>query len=344
MNKVIKPLLIVTSMVASFSAQATCGSSGNSLALGLSSSSSSNCVASHSLDSTSPASVSSQIVSSKLTSKVLSHRQLRVIKQAGKSPTSAMVELKYEQGKLSPKNTGDIEGVTASLSTEFAGTEVGLYVPYEYLDFKTFDANRIGALAYAKRDWQLPNSLQLTTLAHINTIATYTSEPTIQFVPGSFSFDPATGIVTAIPPSNYLTTTHGSTTTLGAGFGTALTYDTGGDFVPKAMFAFQYSQDSVQGFKADFKDNHQYLVKFGGSLGYRLLDNATLNGGFTYNLDTTTYKDVHNQQKDNDYFDLTFGASYAVADMWQVTANYKRILGLTGYHSNAVFLGTTLGF
>jgi hypothetical protein len=58
----------------------------------------------------------------------------------------------------------------------------------------------------------------------------------------------------------------------------------------------------------------------------------------------TGYTSIFNKTKDNDYFDITVGGSYAIADTWQVNLNYKRILGLDSYYTNAVFLGTTVGF
>lgn len=268
-----------------------------------------------SLASTSPSSASAQMVYGVLNPNLLSrsHRERRAIIK--NRPTNfAMADLKYEQAKFTKSGeNGDIKGATMSMSTEVLGMELGAYIPYDYMDFESFSAHRTGTMLYAKRNWQLPKNLQLTSMANFNYMATYVNQLSL-------------------------------TNTFGGGFGTSLNYDDGGDFVPRASFAFQYNQDDYYKANNLIKDNHQYLVKMGASLGYRLLENSTLQAGFIYNRDLTSYKSGFNKMKDNDYFDVTVGGSYAVADMWQVNLNYKRMLGLNSYSSNAVFLGTALDF
>lgn len=266
-----------------------------------------------SLASTSASSASSQIIWGNLDAKVLSHKQKRAM---ANRPTSffLMSDLRYEQGKFTKSgDNGDIKGVTMSLNTEVAGVELGAYIPYDYIDFESFGAHRTGTVLYAKRSWQLPYSLQLSTLVNFNYMATYVSELSL-------------------------------TNTVGGGFGTSLSHDNGGDFVPRVSFALQYNQDFYYKAQSYIKDDHQLLVKTGASLGYRLFENATLNGGFGYTHDVTDYKSGYNKLKDNDYFDITVGGSVTISDMWQANLNYKRILGLDSYYSNVVYLGTTLGF
>jgi hypothetical protein len=225
-----------------------------------------------------------------------------------------MADLKYEQARFTNNDDdGDIKGVLMSISTEVAGVELGAYIPYDYMDFESFSAHRTGTMLYAKRNWHLPYSLQLSTMANFNYMASYVNDFAL-------------------------------TNTFGGGFGTSLSYDTGGDFVPRFSFAFQYNHDDYYKAADLIKDNHQYLVKFGPSLGYRLFENATLQGGFVYTRDLTDYISAYNQMKDNDYFDINFGGSYAIADMWKVNLSYKRILGLDSYYSNTVYLGTVVGF
>jgi hypothetical protein len=271
---------------------------------------------SSSLASTSPSSVSSQLVYGTLNPNLLSrsHRERRSI-IANRPTNFVAADLKYEQAKFTKTGeNGDLKGGTMTMSTEvLGGIELGAYIPYDYMDFGSFRANRTGTMLYAKRNWDLPKSLQLMTMANFNYIATYVNQ---------FSL----------------------TNTFGGGFGTSLNYDDGGDFVPRVSFAFQYNQDDYYKANDLIKDNHQYLIKTGASLGYRLLDNATLQTGFVYTRDLTSYKSGYNKLKDNDYFDINVGGSYAIADMWQVNLNYKRMLGLNSYYSNGVFLGTALDF
>jgi hypothetical protein len=271
---------------------------------------------SSSLASTSPSSASSQLVYGVLNPNLLSrsHRERRSI-IANRPTNFAMADLKYEQAKFTnSNNSGDIKGTTMTMSTEVAGgVQLGAYIPYDYMSFQSFSAHRTGTMLFAKRDWELPKGLQLATLVNFNYMATYVSSTSL-------------------------------TNTFGGGFGTALSHDDGGDLVPRVSFALQYNQDDYYKANDLIKDNNQLLVKTGGSLGYRLFDNATLQGGVIYTRDITDYKSNFNKQKDNDYFDVTVGGSYAIGDMWQVNLNYKRILGLQNYYSNSVFLGTALDF
>jgi hypothetical protein len=270
---------------------------------------------SSSLASTSPSSASSQIVYNLLDAKVKSRKQRAAMANLpAKDFNFAIGDLKYEQARFTnTNNNGDIKGAMMSLSTEVLGVTLGAYIPYDYMNFDTFSAHRTGTVMYGKRDWQLPQNLQLTTLANFNYIATYVSSASL-------------------------------TNTFGGGFGTSLSHDDDGDFVPRVSFALQYNQDDYYKANDLIKDNNQLLIKTGGSLGYRLFENATLNAGLIYTRDVTDYKSNFNKKKDNDYFDLTVGGSYSIADMWQVNLNYKRILGLENYYSNTVFLGTALGF
>jgi hypothetical protein len=282
----------------------------------------SNCDAldSSSLASTSSSSASAQIVYDKLTSKPLSHRQKKLqAQQAARKVNLALGDLKYEQARFKDSNTGgDIKGLLMSLSTEVSGVELGAYIPYDYMDFEQFTAHRTGAILYAKRDWQLPNSLQLRTLVNFNYIANV----------NRFNFATDDSVID----------------TFGGGFGTSLTHDNGGNFIPSLSFALQYNEDDYGKDNKFVVDDHQLLAKTGASLGYRLLENTTVQAGFVYNHDLTDYKSFANKLKDNDYIDLSLGGTFSISDTWQVSLTYKRILGLASYYSNTVFLGTTIGF
>jgi hypothetical protein len=272
-----------------------------------------NTATSTSLASTSASGASSQIIWGNVNAQVLSHKQLRAM---ANRPSSyfLMSDLRYEQGRFTKsKDDGDIKGATMSMATEIGGVELGAYIPYDYIDFESFNAHRTGTVLYAKRNWQLPHSLQLSTLANFNYLATYVSELSL-------------------------------TNTVGGGFGTSISYDNGGDFVPRVSFALQYNQDFYYKAQSYIKDDHQLLTKSGVSLGYRLFENTTLNAGFGYTNDVTSYKSASNKLKDTDYFDITVGGSIAISDMWQASLSYKRLLGLDTYYSNTVYLGTTLGF
>ncbi|MCK5899146.1 MAG: hypothetical protein KAG06_08755 [Methylococcales bacterium] len=226
----------------------------------------------------------------------------------------AIVDLKYEQGRFTEANEGgDIKSITLAVSTMFKGFEVGAFVPYEYMDFESFEGHKTGVILYAKKDWLLPQHLKLTTVANFNYIATY---------------------ITGFALTN----------TFGGGLSSALTYDDGGRFVPRISFSAQYNTDDYYKANDFITDNEQYLIKVGASLGYRLFDNIALQGGMIYTRDITDYSTSFNRGEDKDFYSIKFGATYTVSNMWQVNLNYKRIIGLENYYSNTVFLGTTMDF
>lgn len=243
----------------------------------------------------SPSGLSSQIVYDKLTPKLRSRKEVAAVRMRPDTGNPFIVDLKFEQVQFKGTEKGSIQGILMNMSTDIAGVEVGAYIPYDYLSFKSFDAHRTGGVIYAKHDLQLPMNLTLSSMANFNGIATYIPDFSV-------------------------------TGTVGGGIGTTLTYDDDGDFVPQASFSFQYNRDYYPVVGKYIKDNEQYLVKMGTSLGYRVFENGTINAGFTYTRDITDYVSKFNKIKDNDYFDLSISGSYAIADTWSVNLAYKRIL------------------
>jgi len=288
------------------------------------------------LGSVSTSTSNSQLIFGMMDAKVQSHKekqdQINITKPApaisseqkpmpeppAKNINFTLTDLKYEQVKFANTGTkGNIKSLMLAFSTELSNAvELGVYVPYDYMDFNTFTAHRTGAIFYAKHNQQLADiseNLQLSTMINMSGVATYFTDSRLSG-------------------------------TLGAGFGASLSYDNGGDFVPRALFSFQYAKDYLPDAAGHAPDTDQYLVKMGASLGYRLFENGTLYSGFSYTRDVTPYKLLSNEAKDHDYVDLSIGGSYLIASAWQVSLSYKRVLGLQDYTSNAVFLGTSLGF
>ena len=267
-------------------------------------------------------------------SKIQSHREKN--KDAQKQAQNIKVvlaDLKYERVKMENVNgvsRGNIESFTIAANSRFSNFELGAYIPYDYMDFNGYTINilnsngvankiitpnnftihRTGLIAYAKHSQTLSDVsdyLQLNTSVNVSGIATHISNSGLM---GMF----------------------------GTGLAASLNYDDGGDFIPRALFSFQYSKKSKINGETE---NEQFLIKTGAFLGYRLFENGTLNGGFSYTRDLTSYK---TPLRDNDYFDLDIGGSYFIADTWQVNLTYRTVLGMQAYTSNAVFLGTSLGF
>jgi hypothetical protein len=274
-----------------------------------------NSFTSSSLNSISPSALSSNAIYDAADKRTLSHKEKAMVaKQVASNLGVSVADLKYEQARFTDTNEeGNVKGITLILSTMFQGVEVGVYIPYEHMDFDSFEGHKLGAIFYGKRDWMLPQHLKLTTIANFNSILTYIKAPI-------------------------------GTITYGGGISTALTYDDGGDFIPRVSFSAQYNTDYYIKANHFITDDEQYLIKTGASLGYRLFDNIALQTGIVYTRDITNYSTSFNRSKDKDFYSIKAGVTYTISNMWQVKLNYKHIMGLDSYYSNSIFLGTTMDF
>lgn len=220
-----------------------------------------------------------------------------------------LADMKYESGEFRHTNdSGDIAGFTAGASYDLDNNfTVGAIVPYDYLDFNSFNAHRTGVILYGKKLWNLFNNLELSTAINGNYLYTDTQ----------FDF------------------TTDQMSTYGGGFSTRLMHDDGGDFVSAAVFSFQYNQDD-----REYRGNHQYLVKIGPTLGYRVADNALVQVSGVWNKDATyRIKGI-----DTDFFDLGIEGSWFISDLWQLRGGFKKILDYNQYESDSVYLGSSVKF
>lgn len=225
----------------------------------------------------------------------------------------SVADLKYEHAQFTDTNDkGNIGGFTASASYDINEKfSLGAVIPYDYLSFNTFQAHRTGVIMYAKNTLKLPSSFELSTAINGNVM--YTA-----------SQDRVTNRVTQLG-------------TFGGGFSTRLKSDNNdSNFVPSVAFSYQYNQDST-----NIKDNYQHLIKLGPSLGYRILDNATIQVGGSWTKDISQYKQLQNG---NDFYDVGVEGTWLIADAWQLRGGYKKVLGLTNFESDSVFLGSSLKF
>ena len=229
----------------------------------------------------------------------------------------AVADLKYEHAEfMNTNNKGNIGGFSASGSYDISKNwTVGVVVPYDHMAFNTFDADRTGTILYVKNTLKLPSNFELSTAVNGNYIYTSTQFQA-QF--------PAPSATTAL-------------NTFGGGFSTRLKFDRlENNFIPAAAFSWQYNQDN-----SGAVDNHQYLVKFGPSLGYRLLDNATIQVSGNWSSDLTQYQQL---QRGINYYDVGLEGAWIISDTWQLRGGYKKILGLTNYSSDSFYLGSNYKF
>ncbi len=254
--------------------------------------------------------IQNQIISPMLPTKNQANQQKQARFNSGQNMNVFLTDLRYERGEFrQTDDTGNIGGFTAGASYDFTSSiSVGALVPYDYMDFKSFEAHRTGIILYGKKIWDLSNHFELTTSLNTNYIYT-----TSDFKSGS-SFQ---------------------TSTAGGGFSSRLVRDDGGDFIPAASFSVQYNHDDT-----NYVGNYQYWAKMGPSLGYRVTDNSVIQVSGIYNRDVTG----RSFNADIDYFDTGIEGSWIISDTWQLRGGFKKILGYTEYDSDTFYLGSSSKF
>jgi len=224
-----------------------------------------------------------------------------------------MADLKYEHAEFTDTNdSGNIGGFTASGSYELNKSfSVGAIIPYDHMAFNSFDADRTGTILYVKNTLKLPSNFELNTAVNGNYMYT------------AMQFNGISGT----------TQLH----TYGGGISTRLKFDhLDSNFIPSAAFSYQYNKDST-----NIQDNQQHLLKVGPALGYRVLDNATLQVSGSWTKDISQYQTLKNG---NDYYDVGLEGAWVISDAWQLRGGYKKILGLTNFESDSIYLGSALRF
>lgn len=224
-----------------------------------------------------------------------------------------MADLKYEHAEFTDtKDRGNIGGFSASGSYEINKSfSVGAIIPYDHMAFNSFDADRTGTILYVKNTLKLPSNFELSTAVNGNYMYTAT-----QF--------------NGISGTNQLHT-------YGGGVSTRLKFDhLDSNFIPSAAFSYQYNKDST-----NIQDNQQHLLKVGPALGYRVLDNATVQVSGSWTKDISQYQTLKNG---NDYYDVGLEGAWVISDVWQLRGGYKKILGLTNFESDSIYLGSALKF
>jgi len=222
-----------------------------------------------------------------------------------------MADLKYERAKQGGNDDGNIVGFTAGVSYDLSkNISLGVVLPYDYIDFNSYQAHRTGLIGYVKHTLKLAHNFELSNTLNTNYIFT-SMTPTNS----NQSIDRHTG---------------------GGGFSTRLSYDSKGAFVPAAIFSIQHNQDD----SATELDN-QTLVKLGSSLSYRIGDNAVIQVSGAWNKNITEYSV---NPVDDDFFDIGGEVSWKISEEWQLKGGYKTMQGLKNYQSNSFYIGSTVAF
>lgn len=202
---------------------------------------------------------------------------------------------------------GMVSGFNLGLAYDVDNFTFGVMVPYDYFNFDSFTANRIGSILFGQYHLSLTEELEATLTANLNYMFTDFR---------IFGQDDDLN-------------TYGGGLSAGLRYSQEL-YELG------CGISYQYNQDDV-----DLEDDSQDLVKVGANVGYRVTPDQVVNLFGTWTYDATDYKYDYG---DTDYFEI--GTEYRgnFTETWALNVGYRKIVDLEDYDSDMVYLGTTWQF
>lgn len=202
---------------------------------------------------------------------------------------------------------GMVSGFNLGLAYDVENFTFGVMLPYDYFDFDSFTANRIGSILFGQYHLSLTEELEATLTANLNYMFT------------DFR----------ILGQDDDLNTYGAGLSAGLRYSQEL-YELG------CGVSYQYNQDDV-----DLDDDSQDLIKVGANVGYRVTPDQVVNLFGTWTYDATNYKYDYG---DTDYFEI--GTEYRAnfSDTWALNVGYRKVVDLEDYDSDMVYLGTTWQF
>lgn len=215
--------------------------------------------------------------------------------------------LRTEWVEKAGDENGMVSGFNLGLAYDVDNFTFGVMLPYDYFDFDSFTANRIGSILFGQYHLSLTEELEATLTANLNYMFT------------DFR----------ILGQDDDLNTYGAGLSAGLRYSQEL-YELG------CGVSYQYSQDDV-----DLDDDSQDLVKLGANVGYRVTPDQVVNLFGTWTYDATNYKHDYG---DTDYFEI--GTEYRAnfSDTWALNVGYRKVVDLEDYDSDMVYLGTTWQF
>lgn len=261
---------------------------------------------------TSPAGVTSRLVMQNLVIPAAKTRAEKAKEDAQKTlkkartlgAAAAWEDVKFSDGV----ETGDIYGANIGMAWDNENISYGFMLPYDYLDFDNFDANRIGLIGFGQYKLSLSGELSAAFTGHLN--YTYTD-------------------------MDFAGIGHESVNVYGGGLSASATYDSD-MFVVSAGASYLYNTDDT-----DAKDDEQHLLKFGFNTGVRNGDDGVFNVFAVWNIDVTNYE---NDPQDDDYFEVGMEGSYTFSDTFGLTLGYKKVIELQDFDADQIYLGSSWKF
>ena len=203
---------------------------------------------------------------------------------------------------------GNIYGLNLGYATDIDDYTFGVMVPYDRMNFDSFDADRIGAILFGQYHRSISDDLNMSVTTNLNYMYT------------AYEYDSGTD---------------DEVNTVGIGLSTSLNYiqenyELGGGV------SWQYNQDDV-----DVADDEQHLLKLGGNCGFHINQQSVVNLSVTWNYDVTDYT---NDYGDDNYFELGTEYQADFTDTWALNIGYRKVVALKNYESDLVYLGSIWQF
>ena len=261
---------------------------------------------------TSPAGVTSRLVMQNLVipaAKTRAEKNKEDAQKAINMPRTLGAAASWEDLEFNDgAETGDLYGANIGMAWDNDNISYGFILPYDYLDFDSFDANRIGLIGFGQYHLVLSDILSAAFTGHLN--YTYTD-------------------------MDFESIGHESVNMFGGGLSASATLDTD-MFVVSAGASYLYNTDDT-----DVDDDEQHLLKFGINTGVRNGDDGVFNVFAVWNVDVTNYEF---DPQDDDYFEVGMEGSYTFSDTFGLTLGYKKVIELQDFDADQIYLGSNWKF
>lgn len=216
--------------------------------------------------------------------------------------------LRFERAAFDEGDDGKLYGANIGMAWDQDNITYGFMLPYDYLDFDSFDANRIGLIGFGQYHMPLTGTLEASFTGHLN------------YTYSNINFDDIDDEIVNV---------------FGGGLSSSLTYDLDTVVISTGV-SYLYNKDDT-----NMDEDEQHLLKFGVNTGIRYGNDSVVNFFAIWNADITNYD---NDPEDDNYFELGAEGCYAFSDAWNLTFGGKKVVSLQAFDSYEVYIGTTWNF
>lgn len=233
---------------------------------------------------------------------------------------------------------GNAIAVALKLDWQFAPWSIGVIIPYQHLDLDSFDADRIGAIGFARYNLHLTNQIFLRFVLN-----------------GTYMFNEIDSHISSRSFDDF--------NSIGANVSVALGFDTKelqqavtirGNWISTLAFigsiaaSYQVNKDdaereSIHNAKVVDEVEVQQLVMLGGNVGMRIDRYIAVTAFGTWTYDGSDY-DGSLDDVDKDYFDLGAEIVWNVLPRWRLHGRYKKVLGYDELDVDHLSFGVTFRF